>query len=128
MALSQPYKDLIADGEWASGDDAMRELPETAGIVRADGYGVAYEQLQSGRSVERAVMNQIIHEITSALIHLAHNGVPRWDAGTDYVPAAGEGCFALTDSGLWRTRVSTGPTFGNPTDPDSAGQTIWSLY
>ena len=128
MAVSLPYRDLIGDGVWASGDSALRDLPELLGIDRAAGYGVAYEQLQSGKVVERAGVNQLLHEITAALIDIANHGVPRWDAGVDYVPSAGEACFALTDTGLWRTRVATGPTYGNPTDPDAAGQTIWRLY
>lgn len=128
MALSAGYKALLRDGVWASGDGAVRELPESVGINRADGYGPAYEQLQSGKVVERAVFQELLHEITAALIDIAATGVPRWDAQADYQPPAGGASFVTTETGLWTTRTATGPSYGNAVSPDAPAQSIWRMY
>ena len=67
-------------------------------------------------------------EIDSGLIDIADSGVLSWDAEVDYVPADDAVCFVTTASGLWLTRMSTGPSFGNVTDPQTAGQTVWRRF
>lgn len=128
MAASQGYKDLVADGVWASADTAFRTLPEDEGIDRTVGFGVAYEQLGSGALVGRGEWNNYRHELTAALIDISAHGVLPWSADLNYVPDGDEWCFTKTSSGLWRTNVATGPAYGNATDPDTAGQTIWRRF
>ena len=125
--VSQPYKDLAA-GVWASGADADRQTPEDAGLVREDGFPVGYEQPGSGDSPEREVFNQRGLEHDAALVDIAATGVPAWDVEVDYRPVADAACFVTTPTGLHLTRVDTGPTFGNATDPDAPGQTVWRPY
>lgn len=126
--VGQPFKDLIGDGVWASAPTALRTLPEDEGIDRAVGWPVGYEQLGSGSLVGRGEANNHRHEVTSALIDIAAHGVLPWDAELNYVPTAEAWCFTKTESGLWLTETPTGPRFGNPTDPETAGQTIWRRW
>ena len=126
--VSQPYKELLSDGVWASGANADRQTPEDAGLVREDGFHVGYEQPGSGDSPERPVFNQRELEHDAALVDIAATGVLAYDADLDYRPVADAACFVTTASGLYRTTILTGPTFGNATDPDTPGQTVWRLY
>ena len=53
--VSQPYKDLIADGAWArdaetTGDNPDRQTPEDAGLDRSQGWPLAYEQVGSDKT------------------------------------------------------------------------------
>lgn len=126
--VSQGYKDLIDDGVWASSAGADRETPTDAGITRANGYPIAYEQIGSGKTPERTVINQRFHEWYSAFIDFAATGVPAWDTDVDYTPASDAACFVTTATGLHLTRTNTGPAYGNATDPDASGQAVWRLY
>lgn len=126
--VSQPYKDLIADGVWARDVAANRETPADLGITRADGYDVAYEQIGSGSEPERTGWNQREYEWTAAMIDFANAGVPEWDTGVDYTPASDASCFVTTATGLHLTNTATGPATGNATDPDAQSQTIWRRY
>ena len=126
--VSQAYKDLIAGGAWARDIAANRQTPVALGIIRANGYDVAYEQIGSGKEPERTGWNQREYELTSALIDFAATGVPAWDAEVNYTPASDAACFATTPTGLHVTFTNTGPTYSNPTDPDSSGQTLWRRY
>ena len=126
--VSQAYKDLIAGGVWASASGADRETIENTGGARSDGWVVAYEQIGSGKEPERTVFNGRFYEFTSALIDFIATGVPEWDTAIDYTPASDAACFVTTATGLHLTRTNTGPTYGNATDPDAVGQTLWRLY
>ena len=126
--VSQPYKDLIGNGAWARSNTANRQTPADAGLTRADGWTVAYEQIGSGSTPERRVFNQRDYETDSGLVDIAAMGIPEWDVDLDYTPASDAACFVTTDGGLWLTFTDTGPTYGNATDPDSSGQTVWRLY
>ena len=125
--VSQPFKDILSDGAWAR-DGAFRETPEDAGIDRGDGWTVAYEQIGSGSLPERDVFNQRDYELDSGLIDIAAMGVPEWDADLDYTPAADAACFVTTSTGLHVTRMNTGPTYSNATDPDTPNQQVWRRY
>ena len=124
--VSQGYQDILDDGEWATSGD--RDLPGDVGITRADGWPVAYEQIGSGSTPERPIFNELMFETWSALIDIANTGVPAWDTDVDYTPATDAHCFVTTATGLWRTNTATGPGTGNATDPDAAGQTVWSFF
>ena len=128
MALSQPYKDLIDDGVFASSDAAERLTPAEAGLDRAEGWPLAYEQIGSGKFPEREVFNNHHYEITSGLIDIAKFGVLQWDAAVNYPVTADAKPFVSTASGLWVSDVSTGPAFGNATDPDTLNQQTWRRY
>ena len=116
--VSDGYKSLISDGAWSS-NTGNRATPESEGLTRADGWVVAYEQIGSGSTPEREVFNSREWEHTSALIDIAARGVPEWDAEVDYTPASDAACFVTTATGLHVTRMNTGPTYGNATDPDA---------
>ena len=53
--------------------------------------------------------------------------MPAWDTAIDYTPASDAACFVTTATGLHITRTNTGPTYGNSTDPDASGQTLWQI-
>ena len=126
--VSDAYKDIIADGAWASSSSADKETPADLGITRADGYPVAYEIIGSGKEPERTGFNQRFFEWTSAAIDIAATGVPAWDAEVNYTPASDAACFTTTSTGLHLTRTNTGPAYGNATDPDAVGQQVWRPY
>ena len=126
--VSPAYKDLIADGAWSRSAASNRQTPAQLGITRANGYRIAYEQIGSGSEPERTGFNQREYEQTSALIDVAAMGVPAWDVAVDYTPATDAACFVTTPTGLHVTNTATGPSTGNATDPDSAGQTVWRRY
>ena len=129
MALSDPYKALIADGVFASSDAAERLTPAEAGLDRAEGWPLPYEQIGSGKFPEREVFNNHFYEKTSGLLDIAKFGVPQWDAEVDYPVTADAKPFVTTASGLWVSDVNTGPAYGNATDPDTPNQqTVWRLY
>ena len=128
MAISDAFKALISDGAWARSPSAEREEPQDVDLVREIGWPLSYEQVGTGREPERTVFNQLHYEITSALLDIAAYGVLPWDPGVDYVPTADAHCFVTTNSRLWVTDQRNGPSFGNATNPDRTGQTIWQLY
>lgn len=128
MAFPQAFIDLIDDGPWASDANAQRESFADLGIDVADGYPVSYEQLRSGKVVERTGWNEYHHRLTAALGHIGQHGVAQWNANIDYVPTDTAACFVTTPTGLWLTRVSTGPRFGNAVSPDVLGQSVWRRY
>ena len=124
MVVSQAFKDLLEDGPWASSESAQKQTPEDAGLTRTEGWPIAYEQINSGKTPERTVFNQLVNEITSALIDIAENGVLPWDTEVNYSANA----FVTTTGGLWIATVATGPAYGNPTNPDTTSQTVWRRY
>ena len=126
--VSDGYKDILSDGAWGGGAAHNRELPETAGLNRGNGWPVGYEQIGSGLEPERKVFNELDYEIDSALIDIAAMGVPAWDVEVDYRPATNTACFVTTATGLHLTFTNTGPAFSNATNPDASGQTVWRLY
>ena len=127
--LSQRFKTLLGKDIWASSADAATALPEDVGLTREDGWGIAYEQKGSGKFPERTVWNRLFLEITAALRDIADYGGPiLWNAEVNYSPTGGDAAFALTATGLHRTFTPTGPNTGNPVDPDSPGQTVWSKF
>lgn len=128
MPVVQALKDLIGDGAWAADTPDERQTPEDAGLTRAMGWPVSYEQRGSGKHPERRVFNQLHWEITSAILDIAHCGVPPHSLEVDYVPTDDAECFVTTTSGLWRTRTATGPSYDNAVSPDTEGQTIWRRY
>ena len=87
-----------------------------------------FEQIGSGSTPQRRVFNQRDYETDSGLVDIAAMGIPEWDVELDYTPASDAACFVTTSSGLWLTFTNTGPTYGNATDPETAGQTIWRRY
>lgn len=128
MAISQATKDLVADGVWARSAGAARAEPEDFGLDEAEGWPLPYEQVGSGKEPEREVFNELHHRISAGIIDTVHYGVPAWDAEVNYQPTADAHCFVTTASGLHVTDQGTGPMFGNATDPDASGQTIWRRY
>ena len=126
--VSQGFKDILSDGAWAAASGADKLDPTDFGLTRADGFPVAYEQIGSGKEpVEREVFNEREYEFTASLIDIAaHGPVPEWDVEVDYTPASDAACFVTTSTGLHVTRMNTGPTYGNATDPDASGQAVWT--
>ena len=127
--LSTTFKTLLGKGLWASSPAAATALPEDVGLIREDGWGIAYEQRGSGKFPELTVWNRLFLEATAALRDIADYGGPiLWDAQVSYAPTGGDAAFALTATGMYRTFTPTGPRYGNPTDPDTSGQTVWSRF
>lgn len=67
---------------WAATGD--RTDPEDRHIDRSAGYAVGHEQPGSGLTVERPVMNQLLREVTGALVERLAYGILPWDADTTY--------------------------------------------
>ena len=128
MAISQATKDLLAAGIWASAPTANRTEPEILGLERARGWPLAYEQQDTGKVPEREVFNQRDFELDSAIRDCVHYGVLPWDPDIDYPHDETASAFVTTVTGLWRNTEPTGPSFGNSTDPDASGQTVWERY
>ena len=101
-----------------------KRCPEEKGLVRSDGWPVAYEQLHTGKFPEFDVFNQLVFEAGSAVTDIVSAGVLPWTPDVDYVAP----CFAMTTSGLHVAFEDSGPGTGNATDPDTLGQTVWRLY
>lgn len=107
---------------WA--DTGDRQDPEDAGIDRADGWDVTYEQLGSGSFPERAVFNQLLRELTGFHADLIAQGVLAWDPHVDYLHPA----FTVTATGMHVSLRASGPAAGGAADPDAVGQTAWRRY
>ena len=128
MTFSAGFKAMLARDVWASSDVAAVETPEDAGLRREDGWGIAYEQIGSGKYPERAVFNNNLQELSAAFADIATQGVPRWSADLDYEPTDSAACFVTTTTGLHVTFTNSGPGYGNATDPDAVGQIMWRRY
>jgi len=128
MPVSEAYKALLDEDTWASSPSAFKQSPEDVGIDRADGWGLAYEQIGTGKFPERGVFNTLIHELHSFVKDCSAFGVHPWSDVQNFAPSDGNAAFSMTPSGIWYTFTSTGPAFGNATDPDSVGQTIWRRF
>ena len=121
MADVQARK-LLA-GPWALNGD--RADPEDLGIDRETGWGVDYEQLGSGNTPERLVVNQKFCELSAAFIDRMRFGVLPYDALIDYPQ------YARVIDSTGRKMVAleaTGPATGNATDPTTTGQTVWREF
>ena len=110
---------------WA--ETGHRASPESAGLERAEGWPVSYEQVGGGR-VERSVTQQLLYELSLAFRTFLRGGLPAWDSRVQYPGDPGEDrAFVLGSDG--REYVSlraSGPAAGNATDPTTeAGQTYW---
>ena len=124
MPVAAGTKELLNRPLWASSQTAQRTPPTELGLTRSDGWPVAYEQALTGKTVERDLCNQHLHELGAAYRDIASMGVLAWDGDVDYAA----GAFASTATGLHVSRVASGPGSGNATDPDSPGQTVWRVY
>ena len=126
--VSQPFRDLLAAGVWASSASALKDPPEDHGLDRSHGWGIAHEQVGSEELPELEVFNQQHYEIGSALRDIAAQGVLAWDPDLDYVPTAEAHCFVTTVAGLWVSGVPSGPGRGGAVDPETEAQTTWRRY
>ena len=117
MALPAEIRDLEA---WAA--DGDREDPETLGLDRDNGWPLVYEQI-GGKGPEREVWNQLLFELTSAIIYARANGLPfEWHQDVDYVHPA----FCKGSNGvIYASTANSGPALGNSTNPLAPAQTIW---
>lgn len=128
MTVSQAYKDLLGDGIWGSSAGAQVMLPEEAGLDREDGWPVAYEQFGTGKHPEREVWNGLLMEAVAALADIASQGILSWDAEVDYAVSDDAVPFVTTVTGVHVGLVPSGPSTGNPTDPDTPGQEVWRRF
>ena len=109
---------------WADSGD--RQSPEQLGLERDKGWPVSYEQLGSGDEPERVVFNQLLRELTGALIDRARMGIYQWDEQVNYVHPA----FVVGDNGkIFVSITDSGPLYGNAADPtQSTSRNIWRVY
>ena len=108
---------------WADSGD--RQDPEDAGLDRAAGWTVAYEQAGSGNYPERLVFNQLMRELSGLFQEALGAGVMQWSAGVDYRHTAFVGG---SDGFLHVSLRSSGPATGDAEDPAADGQTTWRIY
>ena len=123
---SAETRTLLAADVWASSTEgeANRQNPEAIGLTRTTGYGLEYQQLDSGFYPSRQVLNQRYHEWELGFRHKLLMGIPEYDSDVDYRQHA----FAVVGGTLYVATEANGPTLGNPTDPTALGQTVWREY
>ena len=118
---------LLTGPVWASDPDVgqdNRQNPEELGIVRTSGFGLEYQQRDSGFYPPRRVFNQRYHEWDLGFRHKLLMGIPEWDDGVNYRQHA----FSAVDGVPYVAIVATGPTLGNPTDPTDSPNAVWRQY
>ena len=113
------------------GINGDRQLPEDLGISRTAGWPVPYEQPGAGAEPERDLFNQLLLELTEAFHDKIRQGVMPWDQRIDYPGADATGYAFVTGpttGALYVANQPSGPTRGNPTDPETPGQDVWDTY
>ena len=127
MAENEELK--ILRGLWASDPTADRNDPEDFGIDRAEGFGIAYEQV-GGAEPEREVFNQKFREWDGFYgPRIVSGGCPEWDPRVNYDVTEDWSSFVLGSDGYLHVAiVPTGPRRGNVTNPTTPGQGAWRRY
>ena len=110
---------------WASSQTALLTDPESVGIDRAEGWDVQYEQV-GGLPPQMQVMQELMHELTSAIVEARDNGLPfDWDERVDYIHPA----FVKVDGEIYVSVLDNGPATGNAAQPSTPAATgIWKEY
>ena len=108
---------------WAASESALRTTPEDAGIDRADGWTVEYEQV-GGTAPQMRVVQQLIHELTTMIVEARDNGLPLdWDGRVNYIHPA----YVKLDGDIYVSQRDNGPALGNAARPGS-DNSIWKPY
>ena len=123
---SAATRTLIAADIWASSADGAtnRQNPEDIGLTRTNGYGIEYQQSESGFYPSRTLTNQRYHEIEHGLRHKMLMGIPEYDDGVNYRQHA----LCQVAGTPYVATVANGTAEDNVTDPTDSGQAVWRLY
>ena len=108
---------------WADEASANRQDPEAAGIDRANGWDINYEQRGTGRYPERRVFNQLIRELQGAFREHMVFGFPRWDSGVDWAQYS----FITHGTNVYYATVNNGPSYPQQAEEPGTGE-VWRLY
>ena len=117
---------LLAADVWASSAAGAlnRQNPEDLGITRTAGFGIEYQQANSGFYPPRTVFNQRYHEWEHSFRHKLFMGIPEYHADINYRQHA----FCQVDGVPYVASVANGPALGNVTDPTATPNAIWRRY
>ena len=123
---SAATRTLLAADVWASSADGAtnRQTPEALGLTRTTGYGLEYQQADSGFYPSRRLTNQRYHEIELGLRHKLLMGIPEYDEGVNYRQHA----LCQVGGTPYVATVANGPAEGNPTDPTATPNAVWRTY
>ena len=130
MPLSDGTKEIASNPAWASATTKGTALADdridpddpslTPPIDIADGYPASFSTTDTPR---RKVQNELLYRKDAAIKDIINFGVLPWDVDVDTL----EGGTKQRDGVLHQALVDNGPTYGNPIDPTTSGQTVWEV-
>ena len=103
--------DALLIEPWA--ETGLRELPDEVGVSREVGLDIRFA-LPTGQTFMRALVQQLLHEITSMLDEVGRRGLLEWDSRVVYVHPAVVSCGVD-----WYLSRMTSQGSPPPTSPES---------
>ena len=122
MPISEGYKRI--GPAWASttvedNRDDPTDADLTPTLALATGWDETYSTTNQPR---RKVLNELLYRHDSAVLDVRNFGILPWDAAVDTLAGGIKQRKGVIQAAL----VDNGPSYGNPTDPDTPGQNVWS--
>ena len=122
MAISEGYKRI--GPAWASTTtEDNRDDPTDTDLTPTLALGTGWDNtFSTTNQPRRKVLNELLYRHDSALLDIRNFGILPWDAAVDTLAGGIKQRKGVIQAAL----VDNGPSYGNPTDPDTPGQTVWS--